>query len=430
MKRVLLVTVVLILTLSFALFAGGQKQEGAKEKIVTLEFLMEGAPNDTMSKLYDEFDATHPNIKLDQIIFPGDPKDYQTKILTLMAAGDAPDIFGTADNTTFRYAVDKLIQAAPQELADYIKQEAPPAIKEGLLHSLSANGVIYGAPWTADWVCLFWNKDMFAEAGLPGAPKTIPEMTEYAKKLTKYDASGKIARSGLSLRVTGHPAGIVDKFISFFSAFGGSIVDDSLTKATFNTPNAKAAAQYYLDILYKWKIDAVDIPADWRAFGNKQTAMFERGPWVVPSFQETFPDMVYEGNYDIAICPSYNAPSESIGFIDAIVVSSGAKNPKEAWDFIKWLIMDEGRFAQMMISRGSVPLLKGAANDPYYQGEGRFMKVFMQQPVWREPQHKHFYELKTKFGGYLERVFYQKMGIDEAFKQAEAEANEILARTY
>ena len=54
----------------------------------------------------------------------------------------------------------------------------------------------------------------------------------------------------------------------------------------------------------------------------------------------------------------------------------------------------------------------------------------MDQPLWQEPHHQQFYELKTKYGGYLERVFYQKMSIDEAFAKASEKAKEILARTY
>jgi len=400
------------------------------EEVVTIEFLYEGEVTDLMDKLFKEFDATHPNINLKVIPFPGDPKDYETKLLTSMAAGEAPDLFTTHDNTTYRYAVDKLILPAPDDVANYIKQNAPPAIEEGLLHSLSAKGTIYGAPWQADWVAHIWNKDMFAEAGLPGAPKTIPDMTEYAKKLTKTDASGIITRSGMSLRVSGHPAGIVDKFISFFSAFGGKMVSDDLKTPLFDQPPAKEAVQYYLDILYKYKIDAIDIPHDWRAFGNKQTAQFGRGPWVVPRYKEVAPDMVYGKNYEAAVCPEYHAKAESIGFIDAVAVSKGAKNPNQAWDLIRWLIMDEKRFASMQIDSGSVPLLATAAKDPFYQGEGQFMKVWMDQAVWQEPHHKHFYELKTKFGGYLERIIYKKIGLDEGLQKAAEEAKKILARTY
>ena len=429
MKRLLLFSLALLLAVNFALFSGGQKDKAAQE-VVTIEILFEGEVSDLLDKQFKDFDAAYPNINLKVISFPGDPKDYETKLLTSMAAGAAPDLFTTHDNTTYRYAVDKLILPAPEDVAAYIKDNAPPAIKDGLMHSLSAEGKIYGAPWQADWVALIWNKDMFAEAGLPGAPKTIPDMTEYAKKLTITDASGTITRSGLSMRISGHPAGIVDKFISFFSAFGGKMVSDDLKTPLFDQPPAKEAVQYYLDILYKYKIDGLDNPRDYRAFGNKQTAMFGRGPWVVPRFKEIAPDLVYGTNYEVAVFPEYHAKAESIAFIDAIAVSKGAKHPNEAWDLIRWLVMDEKRFASSQIESGSVPLLTTAAKDPYYQGEGQFMKVYMDQAVWQEPHHKHFYELKTKFGGYLERIIYKKMGIDEALKKAADEAKAILARTY
>ena len=430
MKHAFLFSLILLMVVSPSLFAGGQKEGSTKAEPVTLEFLNEGTPGDVESGLYAEFSASHPNIKLEVIPFPGEATDYETKILTSMAAGDAPDIFTTHDNTTYRYAVDKLILPVPDDLADYIRKEAPPAIKDGMLYPLTVEGEIYAAPWNADWVCLFWNKDMFAEAGLPGAPKTIDENTEYAIKLTKRDSSGTITRSGLSLRLTGHPAGIVDKFISHFTAFGGEMVSEDLRRPLFNDTPGKAAAQWYLDLLYKYKVDAVDIPHDAGAFFNNQTAMFGRGPWVVARYKETTPQMVYGTNYEIAVCPSGRAQARSIGFIDAIAVSKGAKHPNEAWDFVKWMVMDGERYARYQIAVGSVPLLMPVVKDPYYEGEGRFMKVFMNQPLWREPNQKHFYELKTKFGGYLERIFYQKMGLDEAFAKADAEAKEILARTY
>jgi ABC-type glycerol-3-phosphate transport system substrate-binding protein len=140
--------------------------------------------------------------------------------------------------------------------------------------------------------------------------------------------------------------------------------------------------------------------------------------------------MVYGTNYEVAVCPDGRAQARSIGFIDALAVSKGAKQPNQAWDFVRWMVMDGERFAQYQIAVGSVPLLMPVVEDPYYEGEGEFMKVFMAQPLWQEPHHKHFYELKTKFGGYLERVFYQKMTLDEAFAKAEEEATDILARTY
>ncbi|MGQ9631311.1 MAG: ABC transporter substrate-binding protein [bacterium] len=397
---------------------------------VSLDFMWEyGEDLDpVLKRIVEEFNKAYPDVTIKLIPFTGEPQDYEAKLLTSIAAGQPPDIFTTHDNTTYRYAVDNLIAPAPQDVADYIEREAPPVIKEGLLYSLGTRGVMYGAPWTADWVCLFYNKDMFKEAGIPGPPKTIDEMTEYARKLTKRDAQGNITRSGISLRLTGHPAGIVDKWISFLTAFGGKIVSDDNRRALFNSAEGRAAVQYYLDLLYKYKVDAVDIPHDSQAFAQKQTAMFERGPWVVPRLLATAPDLKYGVNYEVAVCPDGKAKSESIAFIDAIVVAQGSKYKSEAWDFVRWTLKPEN-FSKIMITRGSVPLLKSASEDPYYEEEGKFMKVFMSQAIWREPQHKRFYEIKTKLGGYLERIFYRKMDLKEALDEAEREANALLAES-
>jgi multiple sugar transport system substrate-binding protein len=50
---------------------------------------------------------------------------------------------------------------------------------------------------------LFWNKDLFAEAGLSGPPETLDEMVEFAKKLTKKDANGNYLTVGFAVDTDG-----------------------------------------------------------------------------------------------------------------------------------------------------------------------------------------------------------------------------------
>src|SRR5690606_21383648 len=59
-------------------------------------------------------------------------------------------------------------------------------------------GQYYCLPWGTDTYALFWNKDLFEDAGLDPdtPPATMEELAEFAKQLTITDDSGAITQIG------------------------------------------------------------------------------------------------------------------------------------------------------------------------------------------------------------------------------------------
>jgi len=51
-------------------------------------------------------------------------------------------------------------------------------------------------PFLADAYGIFYNKDLFAAAGIAGPPKTLDELTEDAKKLTVRNGDGSLKTVG------------------------------------------------------------------------------------------------------------------------------------------------------------------------------------------------------------------------------------------
>ena len=58
-------------------------------------------------------------------------------------------------------------------------------------------------PMLADVMGLYFNKAMLAKAGLSGPPKTISELTEYAKKLTVRNPDGSLKVVGFDPTLAG-----------------------------------------------------------------------------------------------------------------------------------------------------------------------------------------------------------------------------------
>ena len=121
----------------------------------------------------------------------------------------------------------------------------------------------------AKWIVV--NKKMLAAAGLavPDAFKSIDEMLQYATKLTKKDANGKMIVAGLSSNESNDP----HYFMSWIVDQGGKFFDNKTQQFNFNTPEAKKVLQFWYDLTWKYNVDSVELPDTFTALSQNVAAM-------------------------------------------------------------------------------------------------------------------------------------------------------------
>ena len=110
----------------------------------------------------------------------------------------------------------------------------------------------------------------------PEAPTTWDELFDAARKIVQYDKDGNITRSGMSLRIYGGGSGIGEKFMIKLVQAGGSFLGrtaDDGWKAAYNSDAGVDTLQYYIDALYKYKIDSFEAKHDTDAFVNNLTGV-------------------------------------------------------------------------------------------------------------------------------------------------------------
>ena len=75
------------------------------------------------------------------------------------------------------------------------------------MENSQTGGKTWGIPFQRSTIVLYYNKEMFKEAGLDPnqPPANWKEMLEYAQKLTKRDASGKVTQWGVQIPSSGFP---------------------------------------------------------------------------------------------------------------------------------------------------------------------------------------------------------------------------------
>ncbi len=298
------------------------------------------------------------------------------------------------------------------------------SLNKGVRDASLFQGKYYGVAQDAAWQCLYYNKDMFKEAGLDPdkPPKTWDEYIEYGKKLTKYDSKGKIIRAGISLRKTYLPYAIADKWTTFLYCAGGKLFNENLTKTLINSKEGIEALELYKNIIFKWRIDGFDVQGDTEGFLNGTVAMFNRGSWLISDILETRPNL----NFGVAHIPKKKISATQGGFYISIVPRE-SKHKKEAWKFIQFLISDEW-YDKYLKAAGFLPLTKSLAEKPEYKNNPYF-KPFLTQPnVIADPLLVETEEMMGILGHYIEKTCRGYLSPKEALDKAAKEINEILAK--
>jgi multiple sugar transport system substrate-binding protein len=172
---------------------------------------------------------------------------------------------------------------------------------------------------------------MLAEAGVK-PPTTMDELVAAARKLAKYDAGGKLVRSGLSLRLSGQGSGVTEKWWTFLLQHGKSLIRETSPgkyRIEYNGPEGVKTFQMYVDLLQSGAL-TLTIDSDAKAFENGSTAMFVREPWVIADIAKNAPQLV--GKYG-----TISLPKAEIGVPNFTYVPAASANQACAWEFARFL---------------------------------------------------------------------------------------------
>src|SRR5918996_507591 len=163
---------------AFATFALGgaitaQAQDG---ETVTLTFAnwaaAESATRPGIEKVIADFEAAHPNIKIESEALSF--SEIARQLVLRVRSGNPPDVAQIAGNDTILVAAT----GGLEPLGPYSEDGTRAALKPGALSGLEVDGELIALPWNLAPAGLWYNKDIMAKAGLDPAdpPGTIDEL--------------------------------------------------------------------------------------------------------------------------------------------------------------------------------------------------------------------------------------------------------------
>jgi multiple sugar transport system substrate-binding protein len=212
---------------------------------------------------------------------------------------------------------------------------------------------------------LYYNKKMFADAGIANPPKTWDELVTDAKKLTK-DGHYGLAVEGGNGSENIHHAFVLAKQ-------RGSDWFDSSGKATFDTPANVAAVKQYVDFL---GADGIAAKGDAEYAQNQTITDFATGKAAMMMWQSAATSIKSHGmspdQYGVVPVPTQTAGATGDGAVTSMVaginlaVFQNSSHKDAATQLVKFLTSTPEQKI-LNSTYGSLPPVKEAQSDAAFQ---------------------------------------------------------------
>jgi multiple sugar transport system substrate-binding protein len=378
----------------------------------------------------EAYKKEHPNVTVEVLTHP--LREFEQKLSATIPSDTASDIIEISMYANQKFIEAGLIPELPANVKAFMDEKGR---YSDFLHANNTyKGKKYGLPLFVGRTALYWNKDMFKEAGLDGPPKTQKEAAEFAKKLAKSDAAGTLTRAGHSLRLSGQGSGVAEKWWFILWPLGGTIVKDAGNGkycAGYNNDAGRQALKFYIDAVHVDKYDSHALKHDAEAFELGLAAMLLRESWVIGDIAKKAPNL----NYDTAAVPSAERWGRITNPVNLYVTRS-AKNPDVAWDFAMFMMKPE-HMNWLLEKVGWLPAREDVDLSAVLTKIPQFKAFVMKDPKYEEygyPVIAPFDEIMTKLAERLVAAYLDKSlannadGIAKTIDAAATETNEILKK--
>lgn len=265
-----------------------------------------------------------------------DPATYDSTLINAMAGGQGPDLFLVSQEQVASFA-DKItpIPYSAVSQAQFIGSY----IDEGQIF-LTQNGAL-ALPLLIDPLVMYWNRDLFASAGIAQPPRYWSDFLTIAPKLTSLDSGNNVHQSAVALgtwKNIDHAKAILS---ALFMQAGDPIVTRNasgqltpmLGTAPVNAPSnpAESALRFYTEFAnpgkttYSWNNA---LPQSGAAFVNGSVGVYFGFASEYQPIAARNPNL----SFGVAALPQLegNAAHLTFGQITGVAISRSAANPSGA----------------------------------------------------------------------------------------------------
>ncbi|NMO96586.1 ABC transporter substrate-binding protein [Paenibacillus lemnae] len=298
--------------------------------------------------LIDAYKEKHPNVTIEYVDLGS--TDYMTMLSTQLSGGADLDILTVKDIPGYSNLVK---QNHLEPLKGFMDQQnIDPALYGGTVEQIEMNDEVYALPFRSDFWIVYYNKDLFDQAGVPYPTNdmTLEQYDELARKMTSGSGAEKVYgahyhtwRSAVQLfGILDGQHTVVDGEYDFLKPTYERILKQQEDGIVMDYATLKTSSTHYSGVFY-----------------NNSVAMMNMGSWFI----STQIDKVKSGesqaeNWGIVKYPHPDGveAGTTLGTITSLAVNQKSANKAAALDFLQFVTGEEG--AAVIASTGTIPAIK------------------------------------------------------------------------
>lgn len=321
----------------------------------------------TLEEVVAEFMETNPDINV-EVVYAGGYGDGMEKAMTAYSGGAPPNIMHLEQtrSAAFYYSgallsIDKYVSGPDGiDLGDF---------SPTMLGAVTYEGSLYGLPYNISTPLLYYNRNMFLEAGLSGDPPTTSsELLEYSRKIARdRDGDGHTDVFGIDFYSWGWI------FESWIGRYGARVHNDDVTAFTFNSPEAIKAMEFVQSL-----VNEAGVASHKQSYSNFWAGELAMRELSTASLANNI-NNARENSMDMGVAPlgcevECYAP---IGGGNLFLFDTGTEAQKEAsWKLLKFITSSEN-LARYGADSGYMVARRSSFTSPTLE------TVFAQQPEFR-----------------------------------------------
>jgi multiple sugar transport system substrate-binding protein len=310
-----------------------------------------------LQEFTDAYNASQSAVVAKYIPVPTD--GYDTKLLTQLNGGTAPDLFYAADGQTSTLIKNGVVADLTELLSSPASKSTPEQFAGDLWGpARTADGKLYGVPVDCNPLVIWYNKTLLQEAGITEMPADQYEAGTWNWETfqSMLDAVTESGKRGL----------VLDDWwalrYSWVTNNGGTIYADGQFVA-HEDPKSIEAFQWIADNIASENIAfSGSLPEGQGGdamFMSGQLGFVSLGRWGLPLFREN-------ENLDCDIVPyptnTGNKIEPSGVAVAYWMMNATLDNPDQAFEFYTYFVSPEGQEGRLDTGGNAVPSIEGVEN--------------------------------------------------------------------